>query len=408
MQRKWIFTIALLLILLSILLIIVPNSLAFAHNGLIVDTPTPTPDANVILNKANDASNQTQTLITYITIGLAVVGAVLAVLAIFITAITIITGILAFLGFSSVKDINELKEQMRQDAEATRSSLLKDVNDLKEQIRQDMANVRQDAEATRSSLVYLGLGDRLMNKGSVKEAIVSYRKAGTFSPKDDQINYVLGRIYNSAGYFDDAISAFSRATQTNSDFAEAWKELGLAYRRRGEQLKEPNDYDAAIEYLKKSLTLKPDDDDTYAIIGGLYRRLEDYKRSLANYEQAYRINPASSYALSNMASLSWYLGEIADAKKYFTDAEIAANTRIVKGTPEGYWDYYDLALSQLILDNTDAMNSYKQAIANTPTPGKVAFESVLDNLLLLQKASTRIPGLSQVIQLIEDAKSKSL
>ena len=95
-------------------------------------------------------------------------------------------------------------------------------------------------------------------------------------------------------------------------------------------------------------------------------------------------------------------------KKYFTDAEIAANTRIVKGTPEGYWDYYDLALSQLILDNTDAMNSYKQAIANTPTPGKVAFESVLDNLLLLQKASTRIPGLSQVIQMIEDAKSKSL
>jgi len=33
--------------------------------------------------------------------------------------------------------------------------------------------------ATRGSLVYLGLGDRLMSKGkgSVKEAIESYRKA---------------------------------------------------------------------------------------------------------------------------------------------------------------------------------------------------------------------------------------
>lgn len=95
-------------------------------------------------------------------------------------------------------------------------------------------------------------------------------------------------------------------------------------------------------------------------------------------------------------------------KKYFTDTEIAANTRIAKGTPEGYWDYYDLGLSQLVLGKLDAMDSYKQAIAKTPTPGNVAFESVLDNLLLLQKASTLIPGLEQVIQMIADAKSKSL
>lgn len=381
MQRKWIFTLALLLILLSTLLIIVPNTLAFAHIGLVLDTPTPTPDANAILNKANDASNQAQTLNTFITIGLAVVGAVLA-------AITIITGTFAFLGISSLKDVNGLKEEMRQNLE----------------------DMRKDAAATRGSLVYLGLGDRLMSKGSVKEAIESYRKAGTFSPQDDQINYDLGRIYSDAGYFDDAISAFIRATQTNPNYAEAWKGLGLAYRRRGEEMREPEDYSKAIECFKKAIALKPNDDDAYAIIGGLYRRLGDYKRSLANYEQAYRINPTSSYALGNMASLSWYLGEVVDAKKYFTDTEIAASTRISKGTPEGYWDYYDLALSQLVLGKPGAMDSYKQAINVTPTPGKEKFKSVLDNLQLLQtkNADTPIPSLAQVIQMIEDAKSKSL
>jgi hypothetical protein len=66
MQRKWVFVIALLLILLTTLLIIGPNTLAYARNGMIIDTPTPTPDANAILNKANDASNQAQNLITYI------------------------------------------------------------------------------------------------------------------------------------------------------------------------------------------------------------------------------------------------------------------------------------------------------------------------------------------------------
>jgi tetratricopeptide (TPR) repeat protein len=375
MERKWIFTFALLLILFSTLLIIVPNTSAFAHNGLILDTPTPTPDANAILNKANDASTQAQNLNTVITIGL-------AILAVMLTALAFVSAGLAFFGFTSFRDINSLKKQMRLDLE--------------------------DMRATRDSLVYLGLGDGLMSKGSVKEAIESYRIAGTFSPKDDQMNYVLGRIYSNAKYFDDAISAFSRATQTNSNNAEAWRELGLSYRRRGEQMNEPEDFNKAIECLKKAVTLKPDDDDAYGIIGGLYKRLGEYKRSLANYKRAHSINPDASYGLSNMASLLWYFDDVVEAKKAFTDTETVANTRIAKGTPEVYWDYYDLALSQLVLGKPGAMDSYKQAIAKTHEPSKVVFESVLNNLQLLQEASTPIPDLPQVIQIIEDAKSKSL
>ena len=100
MRRKWISIIALLIIGFSILLIIVPNALASTHTGMIIDTPTP--DANTILNRANDASNQAQNLITYIT----VVGVVLAALTIFITAITIITVVFAFLGISSCQNLD--------------------------------------------------------------------------------------------------------------------------------------------------------------------------------------------------------------------------------------------------------------------------------------------------------------
>jgi tetratricopeptide (TPR) repeat protein len=344
-------------------------------------------------SKANDTSNQAQTLVTVITIGLVVVGTILAVFAIFITAITIITSIFAFLGFSSLTSANEVKEKMLQGLE---------------NMRKDAAAIRKDATATHGWIVNLTLGDQLMSIGSVKEAIESYRNASTFSLQDEKINTDLGFKYSNAGYFDDAFSAFSRATQTNPNYAEAWKGLGLAYRRRGEKLNEPEDFNKAIEYLQKAITLKPDDDDGYGIMGGLYKRLGEYKRSLANYTQAHSINPDSSYALGNLASLSWYLGEIADAKKYFTDTEKVAYTRISKGTPEGYWDYYDLALSQLVLGKPGAMDSYKQAINITPTPGKEKFKSVLDNLKLLQKASTPIPDLPQVIQMIEDAKSKSL
>ena len=391
MQRKWICALALLL--LAILWITVPHTSVSAHSIGIADT-TPTPDANAILNQANAANNQAQSLNTIVITGLTVLGIVLA-------ALTLVSAGLAFFGIISLKDIN----------------------DIKEQIRKDLEDMRKNATDTHGSLIYLGLGDRLMSKGSIKEAIANYRKAGAFSPKDDQVNYVLGRIYSGAGYFDDAIKAFTVATQANADYTEAWRELGLAYRRRGDKMHELGDYDEAVKCLNKAITLNPDDDDTYAIFGGLYRRRgeywqaltndkqaeEEYKRALARYKQAYSINPNSSYALSNIASLSWHLGEVAEARKYFEDAEKAATGRIAVGKPEGYWDYYDLALAQLALSKSqDAIKNYEKAIASTPIPGRVVFESVLENLKFLQKAHTALPDLPQVIQMIEEARGKSL
>src|SRR2546421_3091794 len=258
MPRKWIYALALLL--LSILWITVPHTSASAHNMVtVVDTPTPTPDANAILNKANDVSNQVQNVNTIVTIGLTVVGIAFA-------AIAIVSGVFAYSGFSSLKDVNETREQVLKDLEG---------------MRKNLEDMHKNAADTQGTLLYLGLGDRLRSEGLTAEATESYRKAGTFLPKDEQVNYVLGRIYSSAGYLDDAVRALGRATEANSANSEAWRELGLVYRRRGVQMQDPEDYDKAVECLKKAITLKPDYD-AYAIIGGLYRRKEQYQRALAN------------------------------------------------------------------------------------------------------------------------------
>jgi tetratricopeptide (TPR) repeat protein len=380
MPRKWIYTLALLLLLLSILWMTSPHTSVSAHSLMtVVDTPTPTPDANAILNQANAANNQAQSLNMYMTIGIGILGVVL-------TFFAFVASGLALYGFTSFRSITDLKKQMSTDLEA----------------------MRQNATATHGSLIYLTLGDRLMSNGATKEAIESYRKAGTFSPKDDQLNYVLGRIYSNAGYFDDAIRVLGTATETNPDYAEAWKELGLAYRRRGQKMHDPEDYSKALEYLKKAVSLKHYDDDTYAIMGGLHQRKEEYRQALARYTQAHNLNPDSPYPLGNMASLSLYLGKASEASEYFEKTEKAANARIATGKPDIPWDYYDLALSRLGLGKPNAIDSYKQAIAHTPPPERVIFESVLDNLKFLQEAKASLPDLPKVIQIIEEAKSKSL
>ncbi len=81
-------------------------------------------------------------------------------------------------------------------------------------------------------------------------------------------------------------------------------------------------------------------------------------------------------------------------------------------SPEIHWDYYDLALAQLVLGTLnknetakdEAIKTYHTAIQLTPGP--VQFDSVLNNLYLLQKAQERVDRLDTVISMLRAAKSK--
>lgn len=139
---------------------------------------------------------------------------------------------------------------------------------------------------------------------------------------------------------------------------------------------------------------------------------EYYEQAREYYKQAHIADPSSSYALGNVASLSWYLGEKNDASSYFTLAQAVAKVRIMTAgrSPEIYWDYYDLALAQLVLGTitkneaakNEALQTYHTAIHLTP--GIVQLNSVLNNLYLLQKAREGIDRLNTVIASLETAK----
>ena len=103
-----------------------------------------------------------------------------------------------------------------------------------------------------------------------------------------------------------------------------------------------------------------------------------------------------------MSILAWCKGRLDEARENFSVAEKVATNRIKKGQGEIYWDYYDLALAQLALGKTaEAQENYATAIKETP--GKVQFDSVLDNLYLLQRATQPIPGLDDIVKMIENA-----
>ncbi|GAC1309971.1 MAG: hypothetical protein NVSMB27_47080 [Ktedonobacteraceae bacterium] len=110
--------------------------------------------------------------------------------------------------------------------------------------------------------------------------------------------------------------------------------------------------------------------------------------------------------MGNLASLLWYTGKHDEALTAFARTKEIAQERIVKlvRPAEVYWDYYDLALAQLALGQTEpARQAYEQAIEKTPGP--VEFDGVLSNLYLLRKADTSMTDLDPIIKMVEDAKA---
>jgi tetratricopeptide (TPR) repeat protein len=388
-RRRLLLGITLLFMVASGCVAIIFSTPAFAHvahSSLYIDNPTPTPDANAILQMAQQEENNIQTILSTINI-------LTIVYPILITVAAVV------LGFFGLRDLNTLKKQGQD--------LLEDIKKLQEEAKEKKAEIG----STQQALVYLALGDRFSNQKDTRQAIEAYKKAGNLLPNNPQINYVLGRIYSGFGYYEEAIRSFEAALTIEQQYAEAEKELGLAYRRLGEyrrgadvEAMRNQDYEKAIKHLRRAIELRPNYDDALSTLGGLYRRKGEYQKALEYYESAYRAGPTSSYTLGNVASLCWYLGELDKARKYYMLAELVSTDHSVTTPTEVYWDYYDLALAQLVLGKPkDAQKSYAKAIGETP--GALQFDSVLNVLYFLQKAQDPIPGLDEVIQTIETEKS---
>jgi tetratricopeptide (TPR) repeat protein len=418
-MQKRLFTsgIALLLILLSILLITSPSSPAVAYSThQAIPTGTPTPDANVILNKANasaaqaaDASaradreaNEIQLVINLISILVAVFTAVLAIVG-------IAGGLIGIRGF---RDIQEK-------GHATLSNVREIANEIekkKQDIETLQSSIAQESENTNRAISYLVLGNQLWEQRKRDQAINLYIKAWNLRQHDPQINYALGSAYTGVGRYEQAIEYLTLAVNEDTEFAQAHWQLGIAtrfqaektYEKTRDEEKRDEDYREVINHLKRAVDLQPNYEDALGALGGTYRRLKKYQLSLKYYKQALNANPQSSYARGNVALLAWHEGDLATAREAFKQTEEIATERINAHMSEDlYWDFYDRAMARLALGQKElALKDYRTAIELTRTQRD--FQSVLDGLEFLKEVEQQYPmaGLDEVIALVRKGKEE--
>ena len=390
LKRLFICACAILLVVTAIVILFSSSPHAQASSGIsIVETSTPTPDATVILNNANEAVSHAQDILNVVIGYTAVLGGVLAVFSL----LAVVLGVLG------VRTYNDVKARSQE-------------------LKKSIESLHTEGDKTRQALLYLTFGDRLLYQRKTTEAMAMYKKSGSFLPNDSQLQYNLGRIYNSAGDYRLAITALEasnkalekspsqESTEFRKEKAQVLKELGLAFRLRWSALNADEDLQKAQQYLEQSLSYNREDSDALCILGGLFRRKKAYDLAYDAYKEAYDVDPHSSYALGNVASLAWRLGKVDDAREYFRITEIEARIRLKKGESELYWNLYDLALAQLASGNiVEARKTYDSAIKETP--GATQFEGVLDNLRFLVGAPQKMDGLGEVIKTVEEALNKS-
>lgn len=162
-----------------------------------------------------------------------------------------------------------------------------------------------------------------------------------------------GNEYLKMNEFDKAIECYERAIKISPEFAEAYFNLGKAYKLK-------KNLPQAIKALEQAKKLDSDDAETITTLGETYKANGQYSQAISNFEQALAVDKTSDYAKRNLEETKNIQYSIfnpqqalaqkkAQAQKNLNDAISIAKNYL----PEGYMK--DLADVSVVFDTTNEM-----------------------------------------------------
>jgi tetratricopeptide (TPR) repeat protein len=367
--------------------------------------------ARLILDRADDASNLAGNILSFLEVLLGVAGFLGAGL------VWVIRGALE----GAEKDVRDLmihvEERFRdreQHLAQLEKSLADDVAAMRAQMTRQMGDAQTTAQNAFRVLRLQLLAEQQVRSHNFETAIDTLEQAYALQPDDHATNYLLGYLYSRKD-IDLAIEYLERALELEPDFTPGIAALGLALRRKGDKITDPERYEERDSYwaaaesklraaLNKDSRLTDADSESYfGSLGGLYRRQEHYYAALDAYERAYEVTPDSSYPVINLASIHKHLGNDEAAATYFRQVLNHAYLTL-DDDPRDVWTRCDYAQALLVLGKPDeAMKQIQIVLDQGANPG--VLETVLDGLRFLNESPTPIEGLPEMIAWLEDQLS---
>lgn len=193
------------------------------------------------------------------------------------------------------------------------------------------------------------------------KAIELYKEAVEEAPGFAPLYCVLGDIYLSTGYFEDAITEYKMAIWLDSFNITAYRHLCRAYEEQG-------DYNQAVEIYKKLIAMAPSIPDLYSNLANIYYIKGEFDLAISNYQTAITLNPNRTWT----SIIAQTMGFVYQENKSDPDAAISAYQTAYVLTPEDIDIYVNLGSA--FYDKEDYENAlavYRQALELQPHNPKI-------------------------------------
>ncbi len=188
--------------------------------------------------------------------------------------------------------------------------------------------------------------------GNFPDAVTAYTKAVESNPQFAAAYRNRGIAYTNLGKHNQAILDYNKAIKINPKQAAAYNNRGTAYGNLGK-------FSQAISDFNKAIQLYPQDAEAHYNRGLSYEQLGNYNQAIKNYNKSIEINPNHSNAYNNLGVAYYKLGNFNQAIISFNEA--------IKINPQDAETHYNKGLSYLSLENyQQAILDFNEAIKINP------------------------------------------
>ncbi|MEU3339001.1 tetratricopeptide repeat protein [Streptomyces sp. NPDC006668] len=185
----------------------------------------------------------------------------------------------------------------------------------------------------------------------------------------------------SSGSIDASIAALQAQLRAQPRDYGSWASLGLAYVEQARTKGDPSRYPQAEKALKRSLQVRPGNEQAITGQAALAAARHDFKDALAYADRILKENPYSQNALSSRIDALVELGRYADASK-------AADTADARRPGVPVFTRYAY-VHELRGDVKTARRVLEQALATSTTPGDLSYVAAQLGLLAWNQGDYR-------------------
>tara|TARA_B100000700_G_scaffold329329_1_gene450590 strand:+ start:9348 stop:11135 length:1788 start_codon:yes stop_codon:yes gene_type:complete len=182
--------------------------------------------------------------------------------------------------------------------------ILKNKGKLKEAEKSQRKAIELKPDFTNA---HYNLGNILRDLGQLKEAESSLRKALEINPNLPNAYSNLGNILKDLGKLKEAESCHRQAIKLKPDFAEAYSNLGVILRDFGKSKEAESCHRQAIE-------LKPDFAEAYSNLGNVLKDIDNLEEAALSQRKAIDLKPNFAEAYSNLGTILISLGNLKEAE----------------------------------------------------------------------------------------------